>query len=186
MLRFRSRLFSASVKDFVDEVTKIVPHLTGENLAAVALALRARELEWESEKERLMREKVSEKRLLVQQFVPMYNQRALEILVRHLRESEKFQHVVVEFKGGSRRNRLNMVATADRMRAYLETDGCTNKRELRALRKIFQDLSDELQYAAADEHRICAVGGPRARRTGADGHGVPLAQPERYLSRKDL
>jgi hypothetical protein len=74
----------------------------------------------------------------------MYNQRALDILVRHLRESEKFQHVV-EFKGGSRRNRVNMAATADKMRSYLKTDGCTDKREICALRKIFQDLSDELQ-----------------------------------------
>jgi hypothetical protein len=84
----------------------------------------------------------NEKELLMQQFAPMYNQRALDNLVKHLRESKKFQQHVVEFKG-SRRHRINMAATANKMRAYLE--GCTNKRELRALRKIYQDLSDELQ-----------------------------------------
>jgi hypothetical protein len=45
MLRFRSRLLSASVKEILDEVKRIAPNLTGEDLAAVALALRARELE---------------------------------------------------------------------------------------------------------------------------------------------
>jgi hypothetical protein len=140
MLRFRSRLFSASVKKFLDEAKLIAPSLTGENLAALALTLQAKEREMKEEQ--LKRQKKNEKRLLVQQFAPLYNQRALDILVRHLCESKEFQHHVVEFKG-SRRNRVNMAATADKMRAYLE--GCTNKREIRALRKIFQDLSDELQ-----------------------------------------
>jgi uncharacterized coiled-coil DUF342 family protein len=36
-----------------------------------------------------------------------------------------------------------MAATADKMRSYLETG--TSQREVRALRKIYQELSDELQ-----------------------------------------
>jgi hypothetical protein len=140
MLRFRSHLFAASVRKFIDAAKLIAPSLKGEDLTAVALTLQANERELA--KERLMRE--NEKELLMQQFAPMYNQRALDDLVKHLRESKKFQHHVVEFKG-SRRNSVNMAATANKMRAYLETEGCTNKREMRALRKIYQDLSDELQ-----------------------------------------
>jgi hypothetical protein len=140
MLRFRSRLFSASVRKFIDEAKVIAPSLTGDDLAVVALTLQAEE--GQKEEKRLTQEKKTEKEALMRQFAPMYNRRALDILVGHLRDSKEFQHVV-KFKGS--KNRVNMAATAKNMRAYLETQGCTDKREKRALRKIYKDLSDELQ-----------------------------------------
>jgi hypothetical protein len=77
----------------------------------------------------------------MQQFAPSYNRRALDFLVTHLCDSKELQHVV-QFTGSA--NGVNMAQTAKNIGAYLETNGCT-KREVRALRRIFKDLSDELR-----------------------------------------
>jgi hypothetical protein len=125
MLRLRSRLFPAPAKRFLQHAKHLAPSLPEDELSAVALALQAKE----KQKERLM-----------QQFAPMYNRRALEALVRHLRNSKGFQHVV-ELK--DLEDGVNMTGTAKKVGEYLETKGCTN-REARALRKIFKDWSGEL------------------------------------------
>jgi hypothetical protein len=125
MLRFCSRLFVAPPKHFIQHARRLAPSLEGGELAAVALALQAKELE----KDRLK-----------QQFVHLYNRRALDVLVRHLRNSDDFQHVV-ELK--HRGDGVDMAVTAKTMRAYLKTNGCS-EREVRALRGIFKDWSDEL------------------------------------------
>jgi hypothetical protein len=117
----------------------------------------------------------------MQQFAPMYNRRALDILVTHLCESEKFQHVV-EFKGGSRRNRVNMAATAEKMRAL--RDGAVHKQA--GVARTAQDLPGPVrrtaEYAAADEHRVCAVAGLRPNQLVLMDTVYHIFEPERSLS----
>jgi hypothetical protein len=128
-----SRWLFYPVQHYVAEARALLQgNTTTENVAAVALALQAKD----NEKVLLIKEKDNEKVLLMQQFAPVYNRRAVEELTMFLAKlhpdcSVRNQH-----------EQLVISATIRKLRRKLVT--CTNAKTLRGASTIYKTLSTDL------------------------------------------
>jgi len=97
----------------------------------IAVKLKAQEKDMEMAVALAVKQKEME--LLMQQFAPLYNRRAFERLMSHLRTSKHFAHVV------------KTKTPVKAMSEHLTEKGCAKSDE-QALREIFNNLSHELQH----------------------------------------